>query len=691
MKLSKKRNKNISKVFFVLLIVFIIMIFIIIVFSISIKKPEVEEEKGILYSLFASPIQGLSKIFSTVKYYIVGTVTPGQISDTCDPNDVNFLIHTDIYGTKRINCREQNPNNPCSKCVENEDGSGSCKEDKKGLVICKTIGEKSATFQTCTDNVGNYEFRLKDCPVSDPKKLCEGCAFLSDGNGNQIGDASCGEGIKEDGKKFCRESERLVVTCKASYSPTGFTDLVLERCAETRGTGRCNDKFGSCYTPALGDSYCIAPIEKFFCSGDILKNSCVIMDALGNVVNTIGDKLGPDVDCSSLSIYNDECNQGICEKSGSGNIAQCIKNKRLDTSLCTKDPNNECDTGAKCEDVKGDYKCVHIYTAEGEPCNTNYKKNRDEVCLDSYACQPIYKDPDPTKSSKTIKCLPKYKSTETICTSNVCVKGANVACDGKSPYCPTDPADIFVGRNCLIPNIKEDPCIAYKCSGFGTCTEPYLNKNCECSQDTAINFGCESGEICSEKCSCVSESPSTSSSGGSTSNYASSIKITETQLASGKQVTLGSLDSATVSVSGVSHKITATTKTSKTALITLASTPKTKILSIGEEWKVDNNEDNYLDLLIKLENITNNKSIISIKSINEKIVLEINNSENNLTESTTPFVTAEKQRDSQENPLKNTEIIKSLILFSIILIILIVFVFYFFKIRRKTNIRIRKK
>lgn len=57
----------------------------------------------------------------------------------------------------------------------------------------------------------------------------------------------------------------------------------------------------------------------------------------------------------------------------------------------------------------------------------------------------------------------------------------------------------------------------------------------------------------------------------------------------------------------------------KTATITISSEPQTKTLSVGEEWKVNLNNNTYYDLLVRLDNVTSTRANVFIQEINEEI------------------------------------------------------------------------
>lgn len=68
-----------------------------------------------------------------------------------------------------------------------------------------------------------------------------------------------------------------------------------------------------------------------------------------------------------------------------------------------------------------------------------------------------------------------------------------------------------------------------------------------------------------------------------------------------------------------SHRLKLDSVSESSATITISSTPQQKTLAIGEGWKVELTGDNYYDLLVKLNNIVNNRANFTITSINEAI------------------------------------------------------------------------
>ena len=118
----------------------------------------------------------------------------------------------------------------------------------------------------------------------------------------------------------------------------------------------------------------------------------------------------------------------------------------------------------------------------------------------------------------------------------------------------------------------------------------------------------------------------------------------------------------------------------KTALIIVSSSPQEKWMSIGDEWKINLNKDNYYDLYVKLENIKNNLANVTIRTINEQINVEGNGS---MTKGDTNEVVQNKENYA----------LKYFIIFGLVIILLGI-VFLIVKIRdkkRHKNLMIRRR
>ncbi len=116
--------------------------------------------------------------------------------------------------------------------------------------------------------------------------------------------------------------------------------------------------------------------------------------------------------------------------------------------------------------------------------------------------------------------------------------------------------------------------------------------------------------------------------GGSSTIVATTIAIlTEEQLTTGETKEISTNQQVKFSITtsagaSESHSVAVASVTATTAVIKLSSTPQEKTLSIGEEWKAELTEDNFYDVYVKLNSITNNKANVTIKSIHEEMPAE---------------------------------------------------------------------
>ncbi len=106
-----------------------------------------------------------------------------------------------------------------------------------------------------------------------------------------------------------------------------------------------------------------------------------------------------------------------------------------------------------------------------------------------------------------------------------------------------------------------------------------------------------------------------SSSGGGDINYYPSLE----QLSDGYTRNLFRNYKIYFEVKRIQHLLNVDSITSSGATITISSTPQTKTLAIGEEWKVELTGDNFYDLFVTLNSITGNTASLTIKSVSEEI------------------------------------------------------------------------
>lgn len=70
------------------------------------------------------------------------------------------------------------------------------------------------------------------------------------------------------------------------------------------------------------------------------------------------------------------------------------------------------------------------------------------------------------------------------------------------------------------------------------------------------------------------------------------------------------------------HSLRVNNITNESVGLTVSSTPQTKIISVGEEWKVELNSDKIYDLSLKLSSISFGRANVTIKSISEPITID---------------------------------------------------------------------
>jgi len=114
------------------------------------------------------------------------------------------------------------------------------------------------------------------------------------------------------------------------------------------------------------------------------------------------------------------------------------------------------------------------------------------------------------------------------------------------------------------------------------------------------------------------------------------------------------------------HHVGLTGITATTATIEIASDPQTATLSIGDERKFEVTDDDYYDIFVKLNSITNSKANITIKSINELITEQSITKEDTKEQESTAIKT--KETTTPKVYLWTTGIIAAIVI--IVLIIL---------------------
>ena len=118
-----------------------------------------------------------------------------------------------------------------------------------------------------------------------------------------------------------------------------------------------------------------------------------------------------------------------------------------------------------------------------------------------------------------------------------------------------------------------------------------------------------------------STSPSSSPGGGAPDFWLATF-YAPNNISSGYTIGLAARWRARMNVSGEYYYVGVTSLTNTTAIINVSSVSQQKTLLIGDEWKIDIGNDGYYDLIVRLNNIINNRANLTIKSIHEQTVVE---------------------------------------------------------------------
>lgn len=114
--------------------------------------------------------------------------------------------------------------------------------------------------------------------------------------------------------------------------------------------------------------------------------------------------------------------------------------------------------------------------------------------------------------------------------------------------------------------------------------------------------------------------PSSSGSGTTTSFWTrGTFTVSSQEFIEGYNNKLLEKQRVKLSVNGETHYVGVRDVTADSANIEVTSTPQSKVLVVGEEWKVNLDSDDYYDLIVVLNSISNSQADVTVKSINEEI------------------------------------------------------------------------
>ncbi len=103
--------------------------------------------------------------------------------------------------------------------------------------------------------------------------------------------------------------------------------------------------------------------------------------------------------------------------------------------------------------------------------------------------------------------------------------------------------------------------------------------------------------------------------------------ITDEKFINGTSKMLGAKTRLRVKVNGVNHHVGVISLTTTLVTINVSSDPQQAIFSIGTGKKFDVLGDGYYDIYVKLEDISNSKANITVKSIHEEVIVTEQNEE----------------------------------------------------------------
>ncbi|MBS3094865.1 S8 family serine peptidase [Candidatus Pacearchaeota archaeon] len=155
--------------------------------------------------------------------------------------------------------------------------------------------------------------------------------------------------------------------------------------------------------------------------------------------------------------------------------------------------------------------------------------------------------------------------------------------------------------------------------------------------------------------------------GGSTTNIAMTTILTESQIQSGKSVSMKENDRIKFTEKEQEHILTLIQIINNKTTITIQSEPLTFTLQIGESRKVNLDNDDLFDLEVKLNSIINSKANITIKQISEKIP------QKNVLGNNQTSVNETNQATLKNPAIKKLLNIRNLIILGIIILIAIGF------------------
>ena len=244
-------------------------------------------------------------------------------------------------------------------------------------------------------------------------------------------------------------------------------------------------------------------------------------------------------------------------------------------------------------------------------------------------------------------------------------------------------------RDKIINNLHPEVC-KIKIPSSGNCTVLY---HCDESGNNCTDRTAAAGGIPIDSTNCIwnapfcefstyktgtvtvdNPPPSGSSGGGGGGGSAGGLTyvLNDEQFKQGYTQELKKGDKIKVNISGEYHFINLTSISSSSVQITITSTPQTAILSIGDIKKFDITNDNYYDLSVKLDSISNStKAKLFVKALYEKIPEEVVGTGKAVEEKGTEETPKETITDKI---IKNTKTGIWIIVFGVIILVIMIII-----------------
>jgi hypothetical protein len=174
--------------------------------------------------------------------------------------------------------------------------------------------------------------------------------------------------------------------------------------------------------------------------------------------------------------------------------------------------------------------------------------------------------------------------------------------------------------NCVI-----DSSAGWTITGRGTGTQTLTNTGLECGREYTYTVTCydEIGHSNTSAATKLSTSPcstdsSSSPGGSSTTTWKQTFVLTNEQFEQGYSQSMGANERAKVSVSGTTHYVGVKNINDNTVVIEVTSNPVQIELNVGEDAKIDVDDDGYYDLYVKVNSIASSKADVMISYVHEQ-------------------------------------------------------------------------